>query len=61
MVELPKPDPSDEVIGYTIDNAPMAADWLAMSAALLERERATGDIQAGWMMTAFDYDLAWRS
>jgi hypothetical protein len=60
MVELPDIAPSDELIAYLEERAATASDWLAMSSALHEREQASGDIQAGWLMTAFDYDLAWR-
>lgn len=59
-MELPDPDAPDDLIKYLDESASGAKDWYSISAALLERERSTGDIQAGWLMTAFDYGLARR-
>ncbi len=57
MMDLPAPDASDDLIEY-LDQAGQSADnWLGISAALLKREQETSDIQAGWLMTAFDYCL----
>lgn len=59
-VDLPAPDASDELIDYLDQTGQSAENWLGVSAALLKREQETGDIQAGWLMTAFDYRLARR-
>jgi len=59
-VDLPAPDASDELIEYLDQTGQSAENWLGVSAALLKREQETGDIQAGWLMTAFDYRLARR-
>jgi hypothetical protein len=57
MMDLPASDASDELIEY-LDQAGQSADnWLGISAALLKLEQETSDIQAGWLMTAFDYCL----
>ena len=57
MMDLPAPDASDELIEY-LDQAGQSADnWHGISAALLKREQETSDVQAGWLMTAFDYCL----
>jgi hypothetical protein len=59
-VDLPAPDASDDLVKHLDASAFAAEDWYSISAALLERERSTGDVQAGWLMTAFDYGLARR-
>lgn len=59
-VELPDPDAPDDLIDYLDARSAAAEDWYGIAAALLERERSTGDVQAGWLMTAFDYGLARR-
>jgi hypothetical protein len=59
-VDLPAPDASEELIDYLDQTGNAAENWRRISAALLEREQETGDIQAGWLMTAFDYRLARR-
>jgi hypothetical protein len=57
MMDLPAPDASDDLIEY-LDQAGQSADnWLGISAALLTYERQKSDIQAGWLMTTFDYCL----
>ena len=58
--DLPAPDASDDLVKHLDASAFAAEDWYSISAALLERERSTGDVQAGWLMTAFDYGLARR-
>jgi hypothetical protein len=58
-MDLPAPDAPDDLIEYLDERAASAEDWHGISAALRERERA-GDLQAGWLMTAFDYGLARR-
>jgi hypothetical protein len=59
-MELPGPGASDALIEY-LDRAGEAAEtWHGISAALLKREQDTSDIQAGWLMTAFDYCLGRR-
>jgi hypothetical protein len=59
-IELPAPDASDDLI-HCLDQAGQSAEnWLGISAALLKREQERSDIQAGWLMTAFDYHLARR-
>lgn len=60
MVDLPTPDASDELIEYLEHAANSAEDWHDISASLHNREQETGDVQAGWLMTAFDYHLARR-
>jgi hypothetical protein len=57
MVELPGPDASDELINYVDEIGQSAESWHGISAALLKREQATGEIQTGWLMTAFEYHL----
>ncbi len=59
-MDLPAADAPDELIEYLDREAEAAEDWLAISSALLQREQETGDVQAGWLMTAFHYHLARR-
>jgi hypothetical protein len=59
-MDLPNPTASDELLAFVEAAAPTAEDWYHLSAALLGREQQTGDLQAGWLMTAFDYHLARR-
>ena len=59
-MDLPAPDASDELIEHLARAGESAESWLDISAALREREHEAGDIQAGWLMTAFDYHLARR-
>jgi hypothetical protein len=59
-MEPPEPDASDELIHYLDDAATSAKEWYEISAALFQHEQETSDIQAGWLMTAFDYHLARR-
>jgi len=56
-MELPAPDASDDLITYLDESAQSAENWRRISAALLKREQETSDVQAGWLMTAFDYCL----
>lgn len=56
-MELPAPDASDDLITYLDESAQAAENWHEISAALLRREQETSDLQAGWLMTAFDYCL----
>lgn len=57
-MELPVPDPSDALIVALADIESTATGWLAISQALKIRENEFKDLQAGWLMTAFDYVLA---
>ena len=57
---MPAPDASDELIEYLDKAGQSAEDCYGISAALRQREQEQGDIQAGWLMTAFDYGLARR-
>jgi hypothetical protein len=59
-VELPDPVAPDDLVAYLEDASKAAHDWHEISSALLAREREKNDIQAGWLMTAFDYHLARR-
>ncbi len=59
-MEMPAPDASNELIEYLDQAGQSAEDWYGISAALRQREQERGDIQAGWLMTAFDYGLARR-
>jgi hypothetical protein len=59
-VDLPDPAAPDDLVKHLDTSASGAEDWHSISAALLERERSTGDVQAGWLMTAFDYELSRR-
>jgi hypothetical protein len=59
-MEMPAPDASDELIEYLDKAGQSAEDCYGISAALRQREQEQGDIQAGWLMTAFDYGLARR-
>jgi quinol monooxygenase YgiN len=59
-MEMPAPDASNELIEYLDQAGQSADDWYGISAALRQREQEQGDIQAGWLMTAFDYGLARR-
>lgn len=59
-MEMPAPDASDELIEYLDQAGQSADDWYGISAALRQREQEQGDIQTGWLMTAFDYGLARR-
>lgn len=59
-MDLPAPDAPDDLIEYVEAAAGSAEDWYHVATALLERERATRDLQTGWLMTAFDYHLARR-
>ena len=52
------PDPSDALIVALADIESTATGWLAISQALKIRENEFKDLQAGWLMTAFDYVLA---
>jgi hypothetical protein len=57
MMDLPAPDATDELIEY-LDQAGQSADnWREISAALLKRQQETSDIQAAWLVMAFDYCL----
>jgi hypothetical protein len=56
-MELPAPNASDDLITYLDESAQSAENWRRISAALLKREQETSDVQAGWLMTAFDYCL----
>jgi hypothetical protein len=57
---LPAPNASDELIEYLDQAGESAEGWIEISAALLKREQEKSDIQAGWLMTAFDYCLRRR-
>lgn len=59
-MDLPGSHATDELIEYMDQTGESAESWLDISAALREREQQTSDIQAGWLMTAFDYHLARR-
>ena len=59
-MEMPAPDASEELIQYLDQAGQSAENWYGISAALSQREQEQGDIQAGWLMTAFDYGLARR-
>ena len=59
-MDLPDPDAAEDLIEYLNSRALNADGWSEVAAALREREQSTGDIQAGWLMTAFDYGLARR-
>ena len=59
-MEMPAPDASEGLIEYLDQAGQSAEDWYGISAALSQREQEQGDIQAGWLMTAFDYGLARR-
>lgn len=60
VMDLPDPDAPDDLIAFVQTAAASAEGWHAVAVALLERERATKDLQTGWLMTAFDYHLARR-
>jgi hypothetical protein len=59
VIDLPDPTPPDELIDF-IDAPGNAVDlWHGYASALRARQ-ANGDLQAGWLMTAFDYNLRRR-
>ena len=59
-MELPEPVPSDSLILALTDIESTATQWLEISQGLKKRESELKDLQAGWLMTAFDYSLARR-
>jgi hypothetical protein len=59
-MDLPEPEVSDDLVEYLDSRALASEGWQGIAAALLERERAMSDLQAGWLMTAFEYGLARR-
>lgn len=56
-MELPSASPSDTIVASLNTIADTATSWHAISAGLLRIEQETADVQAGWLMTAFDYGL----
>jgi Domain of unknown function (DUF4209) len=57
MMDLPAPDASDDLIEYLDQAGQSAENWREISAALLKRQQETSDIQAAWLVMAFDYCL----
>jgi hypothetical protein len=56
-MELPEPEASDALIEYLDQTGESAKNWREISAALLKRQGETSDIQAAWLVMAFDYCL----
>jgi hypothetical protein len=59
-MELPDPTPSVNLLLALAEIETTSHDWLEISAGLRTVEAETNDLQAGWLMTAFDYFLARR-
>lgn len=56
-MELPDALPNRDLMVTLQAAAEKAHRWSDISEALRRRESSTGDLQAGWLMTAFDYVL----
>lgn len=56
-MDLPDALPNEELLATLQAVAEKAHRWSEISEALRRRESSTGDLQAGWLMTAFDYVL----
>lgn len=52
---------SEELVGFLNNEGRSAKTWHDISAALKRRESEQNDLQAGWLMTAFDYHLTRRA
>jgi hypothetical protein len=59
-MELPDPTPSVDLLNSLARVETTAHDWFEIGAGLRSVETESRDIQAGWLMTAFDYMLARR-
>lgn len=59
-MELPEPIPSVGLLHALDKIESTSRDWLEISAGLRAIEAESRDLQAGWLMTAFDYYLARR-
>jgi hypothetical protein len=59
-MELLDPTPSANLLNALDEIESASRDWLEISAGLRAVEAESNDLQAGWLMTAFDYYLARR-
>ncbi|TFB88245.1 DUF4209 domain-containing protein [Cryobacterium algoricola] len=59
-MELPEPNSSDELIAELAEIEANETEWLVIGEKLRQRASDANDLQAGWLMTAFDYSLARR-
>lgn len=59
-MELPESTPSDDLIAALAEIESAEVQWLQISQGLRSRNAQTQDLQAGWLMAAFDYCLARR-
>ena len=59
-MDLPELTPSEDLIAALASLEAESTGWLEISAGLRRRDEGLGDLQAGWLMTAFDYPLARR-
>lgn len=59
-MELPELNPSDDLISALAEIESTETHWLQISQKLRTRDAQVHDLQAGWLMAAFDYCLARR-